>query len=214
MRNKAFHWTDSDLQKLKQLYPVMLSSEIANEIGCTVCAVYNKAHQLGLKKSEAFKNSEQSGRISKLLDKGFAFRFKKGQIPLNKGTKMPEHVYEKVKRTMFKKGHVPACAKASDGVITVRRDTFGRAYKFIRVSLGKWVPLHVHLWEQANGKLPKGMIVAFKDKDSMHCEIDNLEIITKAENMMRNTIHRYPDELKQIIKINSKIKRTINEKRS
>lgn len=41
--------------------------------------------------------------------------------------------------------------------------------------------------------------------------IDNLELITRAERMRRNSIHRYPPELKSAIRVISKLKRTIQE---
>ena len=33
--------------------------------------------------------------------------FQKGQVPMNKGKKMPPEVYEKAKATMFKSGNIP-----------------------------------------------------------------------------------------------------------
>ena len=56
------------------------------------------------------------------------------------------------------------------------------------------------------------MIISFKDKNPMNCVIENLEIITRKENMNRNTIHNYPTEVKQLIKLNSKLKKAICQK--
>ncbi|HHN3384918.1 HNH endonuclease, partial [Pseudomonas aeruginosa] len=36
-------------------------------------------------------------------------------------------------------------------------------------------------------------------------------LITRAERMRRNSIHRYPPELKSAIRVISKLKRTIQE---
>jgi hypothetical protein len=98
-------------------------------------------------------------------------------------------------------------------MITTRRDSkTKRVYKFIRISLGKWQMLHVYNWEQVHGKLPKGKILAFKGSTD-DCSIDNLILITRAENMKRNSIQRYPEEIKQTIRVLTKLKKTINGKK-
>jgi len=51
----------------------------------------------------------------------------------------------------------------------------------------------------------------FRDRNPQHIELDNLELVTRAENMRRNTIHRYPPELKSTIRQLSKLKRAISE---
>lgn len=45
--------------------------------------------------------------------------------------------------------------------------------------------LHVVVWEEANGPVPKGMIVVFKDGDTMNVTLENLEIITRQEAAAR-----------------------------
>ena len=205
-------YTNIEIAVVKELYATTRSSIIAEKLNVRESRVYQLAYKLGLRKSEEFLKSDDSGRINKLSNAGRRFQFPKGHVPMNKGQKMPQTTYEKVCKTMFKKGNVPANAKESDGVITIRMDKTKRPYKHIRIALGKWKMLHVHIWETTNGKIPKGMIIAFKDKDTMNCNLENLELITRAENMMRNTIHRYPTELKSLIRINNKIKSRINEK--
>ena len=138
-------------------------------------------------------------------------QFKKGQTPPNKGKKMPPELYEKCKATMFKKGQLPHNTAATDGEVRMRRDKSGKAYKYIRVALGHWELYHRVIWEQAHGPIPEGMLVVFKDGDSMNCELDNLEMITMEENMARNTLHRFPAELKDVIRLSNKIKRKLHE---
>ncbi len=45
-------WTREEIEQLRQLYPTKQNLEIAREIGRSVTSVANKAHQLGLKKSD------------------------------------------------------------------------------------------------------------------------------------------------------------------
>ena len=115
-------------------------------------------------------------------------QIKLGAIPANKGKKMKASVYERCKGTVFKKGHVPANSKGvKDGDVTLRKDKSGRLYKFIRLSLGKWIPLHIANWEKENVKVPKGYCIWFRNGDTLNCDINDLELITRGENMKRNS---------------------------
>jgi hypothetical protein len=205
-------WTDRDIETLKRLYPDTRSAEIAEILNCTIYRIYNKAYQLGLKKSIEFKRSE--ALIKGLMTKGVSHRFSKGHEPANKGKKWDEFMTPEGQKnslkTTFRKGHLPHNTK-SDNEISLRNDD-GYLYKYIRVALGKWQPLHVYNWEKVNGKIPEGYIVVFKSPDKMNCDISNLELITREENMMRNTIHRYPPELKFTIRKLKQLNRLINEK--
>lgn len=74
-----------------------------------------------------------------------------------------------------------------------------------------WKGIHILLWEEHFGPIPTGHCVCFKDNNKQNVVIDNLELITRAERMRRNSIHRYPPELKSAIRVISKLKRTIQE---
>ena len=170
---------------------------------------------MGLRKSDEFKISEMSGRITKLLIKGAEFRFLKGQKPFNKGMKWSDYLtpeqQQLSRNTTYKKGHLPHNTRA-DGDISLRRDKGGYDYLHIRTSLAKWELLHVHNWKKAFGEIPAGYIVAFKTTDRANCEVENLELITRKESMLKNTIQHYPEELRNTMKTLKKLKRQINGK--
>lgn len=119
----------------------------------------------------------------------FENQMKAGVTPWNKGKKLPAHVYNAIKKSMFKKGHLPHNAIGfKDGDLSFRKDTkTGILYVYIRLTLGKWYPLHQYAWECAHGKVPKGYCISFKDGDSMNCTVENLELITRGNNMKRNS---------------------------
>jgi len=196
-------------------FPHEKSRDVADAIGLKVSTVRHFAYKNGLKKSEIFNNSSMSGKLTSDTVRGLNFRFKKGHIPANKGKKLHEYMnpetVEKVKKTCFKNGHLPKNTK-EDGAISIRKDRAGRYYQFIRLSLSKWVHLHVHLYREKYGNIPKGYVVAFKDRNTMNCVIENLELITRKELMARNQIHHYPEEIKQTIRTLSKLKKLINGK--
>jgi hypothetical protein len=109
--------------------------------------------------------------------------------------------------TQFKKGRKPHNYKP-EGSIRVDKDGF----TLIKVN-GKYVLYHRYLWIQENGKVPEGYVVAFKDGDKSNITLDNLELITKQENMLRNTVHRLPEEIKEVINLKKTITRITNGKR-
>lgn len=116
------------------------------------------------------------------LNTGRTGRFVKGQEAHNKGAKISPEVYEKVKHTMFSKGHVPANHRE---VGSTRVNVDG--YIEIKVAEpNKWCLLHRHIWQQEYGPVPKGHCLIFKDNDRLHCELDNLMLITRNELKVLN----------------------------
>ena len=134
---------------------------------------------------------------------------------INKGKKISDYldkeVIEKIQKTTFKKGNLPHNT-LSDGAVTLRRDKTGISYYYYRISKAKWMPYHHKLWIDVHGEIPKGYIVVFKDRNTLNCKLENLELITRRENMQRNSIQRYPNEIRQTIKTLTKLKKTINGK--
>lgn len=139
-------------------------------------------------------------------------RIKPGTVPLNKGKKMSEEVRRKVSRTWFKKGGVPHNTKTDLYVSARYHKKDKRWYLYIREKLGKWELLHRHLYKKFVGEIPKNYVVAFKDGDSLNCITSNLELITRQENMQRNSVQRYPEELKDIIRTKGVLTRLINKR--
>lgn len=181
-------------------YPVKV---LAKRIGVSGTALNTRIKQLGLViPLEIIQRNIQMGRL------------KKGNIPPNKGQKMDAATREKIAHTWFVKGHLPHNT-LSDGEITIRHQKSNpsgknpKPYKFIRLAQGRWVELHRHLWRQANGPIPKNHVVVFRDGDTMNCELDNLELITRKENMLRNSITVFPPELRQTVKLTRELQKAI-----
>jgi len=185
----------------------MFAEDVAKLFNCTTRQVYNAASKVKVKKSKEWMQKELQRQSMRLAIVGKDARFKPGQIPPNKGQKMDEVVYQKVKATFFAKGHEPHNTKW-DGYERITVDD----YIEVRISKGKFRMKHRLIWEEANGPLPDKMIVVFKDKNRRNFALDNLEAITLQESMARNRIHHYPPELKNLIKLNNKLKKKINEK--
>ena len=209
MRSK---WTEKDIEMLRLYYCDTQLKDLSKLLGKSAQSIYGMAYKLGFKRSEFF--LAENCRFKKGTNTGANFRFKKGQTSWNKGVKkdqyiekMPNDSYLKMIKTCFKKGNTPhnACPV---GYEVLRKDKGGKSYWMIKIAeSSKLVYKHKHIWEQANGPITKGHNIIFKDGNTHNCTIENLECISNAELMRRNSIQRFPPELISTIKLLHKLKR-------
>jgi hypothetical protein len=139
---------------------------------------------------------------------------KKGDVSFNKGKKQSEYMTPEAivacKKTCFKKGNLPYNTKETNGVISIRRDTKTQIdYQYIRVAVGEWELLQRYNYRMFIGDIPNGHVVILKDGNCLNCHPFNLELISQRENMLRNSIQRYPGELIKTMKILSRLKKQI-----
>lgn len=200
-------WTAEQDAQLMELYTNSNTGKLSKIIGKSERAIYCRAIAKGLKKDEGYLKSTESGRIQKGHSVSPDTCFKKGHTTWNKGMK---GLQMGGKETQFKAGHLPHNTK-EDFAISIREDKTGIKYQYIRVSLAKWIPLHRYIWEQANGPIPKGMKLIFKDKDSMNCDVSNLELLTAGQLMKRNSVHNYPKPIAQAVQLRGALNRQINK---
>lgn len=118
------------------------------------------------------------------INNGLTGRFKKGNIPHNKGKHTP--TVGRMGETQFKKGNLPHNTKpigyeriTKDGYIEVKvmerpnRKTGERNFK----------AKHHLVWEETHGPIPKGYKITFLDGNKQNCSIENLALITNAEHL-------------------------------
>ena len=201
-------FTPAEDQVIRDNYLTMPVKTLAAKIGRSFTGIMGRLKAMGLEIPEQIRVERKAiGMI------------KTGHVSFNKGKKQTEYMskaaIKKTLATRFKKGQLPHNAVGfKNGDISIRQchpRTGGKSYKWIRVGLGKWELFHLHIWQKKNGKLPKGHCLWFKDGDSMNCTLKNLELITRAENMKRNTIHNYPKELVQVTQLRGALNRQINK---
>jgi hypothetical protein len=195
--------------QIRLRFPNERTKDIADDLGLTYSQVANRAFTMGLRKSEEFKKSDKSGRHN-LIEGGKKSRFKNGHKPHNKGKKMTPYVYEKVKHSMWKPGHKPHNWKP-DGSIVERTDKTGRNYLYYKIKDSYWVLYHNKIWMDHNGPIPAKHIIAFKDGNTLNCDINNLELLSMANNALRNSIQRFPKDLQQVIKLKAKLTKKIKQ---
>lgn len=210
MSKRAKRLNQQQIDVIIQRYPNELSSEIAKDLGVNLQQVYGCAYKYKISKSLAFKSDMASGRYN-LIAAGMNHRFKPGQISHNKGVKMSLELREKVKHTFFQVGYKPKNTKEA-GLVNIRISK-GISYKWVKIEDSYWKLLHRHVWEQQFGEIPRGMIIAFVNGDTMNCELSNLVMISKQQNLRRNReLNRsLPPELREVIKLSKKLKKTIEK---
>jgi len=202
---QRFYFTPEQIEILKRDYANTDNIVFIKKFGCSSCSVYNIAYRLGLKKSKEYICKNMG---TNLKTAGVAYRYPKGHIPANKGKKMLDKIYEKCKGTMFEKGHIPENYRP---VGSERTNKYG--YIEIKVAdKNRWQQKHRHVWEQHNGTIPKGSNIQFKDGNRQNCDISNLYIISRSEQIHNNSIMRYPNEVKTAIRrVNKIIQLTKNQ---
>ncbi len=163
-------WTKTDDKVLKTLYPNLTLPELCLRLNRKSGSIKNRANFLGIRKAANFK---------------VPTNFKKGHKPWNAGLKIKQH--PAAIKTRFKKGNVPS-SYLPIGSVTIRiLDRNPIPYMMIKLDEHKWVHAQVAIWEFYHGKVPSGMVVTFKDGDTMNCDIENLKLISRAENAIRNS---------------------------
>lgn len=207
-------WTPEEEKLFAEIFPHKQSAEVARMMGRSISSIRAHASVMGIKKSQAFYDDPKlSGRTDGSI--GVASRFKSGGSSPNKGRSMSEWASEEtIKRfraNSFKKGRVPHNTK-EDGDITIR-NVGGVKYKWIRISVNNWELYHRYIWHKAGRELKKGYNVVFKDGDSMNCTIENLELKSNEDLMAQNTIQRFPEEVKEVIRLLSKLKKKVKDEK-
>ncbi len=137
--------------------------------------------------------------------------FEKGNVPHNKGRKGWQAGGNSSK-TRFKKGIRPHTWVPVGSERFSKEGIRQRKVTDTGPSRRDWKSVHSLLWEEHYGPVPKGHIVVFRNGDRADIRIDNLELITREENMRRNTIHNLPEELADVCRLRGMLNRRIRER--
>lgn len=201
------HWTPEEDAVVRRLFPHNATVSLLSELpGRTMTSIRARARLLGLQKTPEFLASPASGRLDGV--RGTATRFPKGNVPWTAGKKG----YKpggRAPETQFKPGtmphnHVP--------VGTKRKASIGQ-WKVKVAEPNQWRFVHRMNWEETNGPIPPGMVLAFKDRNQDNTDLSNLELVKRSEIMSRNTLHNYPQPIPQLIQLRAAVVRKINRRR-
>lgn len=209
-------WTDTERATLRALYPDHSAAECAAALGRPYRSIVDQVRRHGLRKSRewivgrARANTLRQGHGSR------SGQFKPGHRTWNSGMK---GLQLSDSRTRFKPGIIPHTWRPV-GYEIVRAD--GILYRKVtddhRGDQARWnfAPVHQLVWRAAHGNIPRGHIVVFKPGMHTtvpeHITLDRLELITRAENMRRNTIHNYAPPVKAVIRLLKRAERALEQR--
>lgn len=208
------YWSAEEDAILRARFPHELTATIAAAIGRTLSATHGRAKAIGLVKSEAFRLSSLSGRLLKGEERGKATRFKPGQAPANKGVRGRKGwAPGRMKDNQFKAGQLPHNTYPTGGERVIDGYLWRKTSNTPNVPWTKnWRQVHLIVWEQANGPIPKGHSICFRNGDRSNCRLDNLECVSKADWMKRHTLHNYPAPIKQAYQLIGAVTKQIRKR--
>lgn len=202
--------TQQQIDNIIERYPNTSTAELAAEFGLTIGAIYRIANKYSLRKTREY--VVETAR--KTSSEQFNGRFQKGHVPKNKGKKIAEYMspegLKKFRETQFQKGGYPWNHKQ----IGYERKS---AHGYIEVKVAepnKFKMKHRIEWEKVNGPIPRGFNIQFKDGNRLNCNLENLYIISRGEQLMtQNSLFvRYPPDVQSVILAKAALSRQINKR--
>ncbi len=211
-------WTQAEDDVLRDLYPDVTCADIAALFDRRPHSVYQAAKRLGLQKSEQFKQSVLSGRVSRGQQHPnmVASRFQPGLVPWNKGSNYVAGVWSL--ETRFKKGNMSGAAQHnwvpvgsyrinSEGLLDQKTRDDGPTHKH-------WEAVHRLVWKAANGPIPINHVIAFRPgRKTTTLELitlDAIECISRRELVRRNSIWSKSPEVAELYQLKGQITRQVN----
>lgn len=215
-------FTAAEDELLRRRYADERTEDIANDIGRTEGAVYQRATRLGLRKSQSCIARMSSERARQPDHGGRRTRFQKGLVPANKGLRRPGWAPGRMSETQFKKGRPAHEARNYVPIGSHRISKDGYLERKVTddpstFPTRRWASVHRLVWEAANGPVPAGHAVVFlpgrRTAEEALITLDALELISRVELMRRNSYHnRYPKEVGLAIQLRGQIIRQINKR--
>jgi len=210
-------WTDAERDLLRAHYADTPTAELAARLGRSVKTVYTVAYTLGLRKSDTYFAAGLGGRAGD--GRGAATRFQPGHTTWNKGQRYIAG--GRSAETRFRAGQIPHTWQPV-GTYRVRKDSGGGYLEQKMTDTGctrrDWIAVHRMVWEAAHGPIPPNHVVAFRPgRKSIVLEeitLDALELVSRQEMIRRNTIHRYPLEIKHNMRLLGRLKSAVAKKES
>lgn len=130
------------------------------------------------------RNQMKGFYANRSLNSGLTGRFEKGHVPANKGTHPP--TVGRMAETQFKKGGLPPNTKPI-GYERITKDGYTEVKIAMRPSRkdcnDNFKLKHRLIWEEANGPIPAGHVVIFKDGNKRNVDLDNLALISREEHV-------------------------------
>lgn len=199
-------WKEYEDQVMRSLYANTSNAQLAKLLDRSLRAIKNRSNVLELRKSADYMQ-RTAGEA----------QFKKGFVPWNKGKKFPGTGGSL--ETQFQKGQRPS-NWLPIGSERISRDGYlQRKVTDTGVTRRDFVAVHHLVWVEHTGQpVPKGHALIFKDGNKQNLDISNLELLTRADLMRRNSVQTLPPEIKAQVHLiagfNRRLRRIERERNS
>jgi len=188
-------WSDAEERALRRLYATHTAREIGERLGRSRIAIKNKALKLGL------------GNCVKSHNAGC---FKPGLVPWNKGTRYIAG--GRSAETRFQPGDKPHTWNPVGHERVSKEGYLLRKVTDTGVTRRDYRPVHHLVWQEAGREIPPGHALVFRDGDKRNFALGNLELVTRADLMRRNSYHNYGPEIAATVQLRGAIMRQINKR--
>jgi hypothetical protein len=208
-------WTEEAIEWLRQNFDKYTNPQLAAAMGERVTNLRTKLYKLGLYKQRLeYWTEEQHGflvenylrmgdteiaeRMNELFEKKKGWSKKhvekrRRQQGLKRTDEDRKRIFERnIKAGRYKDCNLKMWATrgvTADGEIRLwRNGANGTKGTYFIKDKGRFVPWNKAIWEKLHGPVPEGMVVGLKDfsrRDEM--DPDNLELVTRQENVLRNS---------------------------
>lgn len=185
-------WTAAEDDALRNLYGTLSATAIAHQMGRTRAAIKNRVNKLKLTKGH-------NGGC-----------FLKGMSPWNKGVTF--HAGGRASETQFKPGQKPHTWHPIGHERITKDGYLERKLTDTGVTRHDYVPVHHIVWREAGNDIPASHALVFRDGNKTNIVLENLELITRADLMRRNSVHNYGPEIAAIHQLQGAIQRQINKR--
>lgn len=200
-------WTRAEDALLRECYADSHNADLATVLDRSQAAVLQRALSLGLHKTPAYMAEN-------------CRRFKTGQKPWNTGRDDFRPGGRSVE-TRFKPGELSGRAAALVQPIGTLRIVAGNTLqRKVADTPGpnhrRWRSVHELVWIEAHGPVPVGHVVVFRPGQHTTVEseitLDRLEVVTRAELMRRNSVHRHGPEIARLSLLRGALNKQINRR--
>ncbi len=203
-------WTDDEVAELRRLFPDHTAREISERTGRGVRSIELKARQLGLRKTSEWIAERARAAMADPSHPARRTQWQTGNAPYNKGKPHPPR--GRTLETMFQPGHRPHTWMPIGSDRTSKEGYLLRKTADTGCTRRDYVAIHHLVWRMHGRTVPAGYALCFIDGDKRNFDIHNLELVTRAELMRRNSVHRLPKEAALAYQLVGCIRRQINRR--
>ncbi len=122
--------------------------------------------------------------IAELLNDKFNTQFSKSHIAYKKN----KYNIRSGPIATFEKGHIPLRYKP------IGHERVKNGHIYIKIAEPSvYISKQRYIYEKAYGKIPKGYVVIFKDRNKRNFDLENLMLVSQSEFLIMNDNHLYKE---------------------